>query len=54
MVTMKNEELPVCPSDGKPCWTPNKGCQMSAFGSIASDGVEEIVWTCPRFKEGSR
>lgn len=42
--------LPVCPFDGKPCLTPEKGCFQSVFGVMASDSKEEVLWVCPRFR----
>lgn len=53
LVVARNGELPICPRDGKPCLTPELGCQTDYFGAMASDGVEETAWVCPRFKEGS-
>lgn len=46
----KNRDLPVCPSDGELCLTPEKGCSSSVFGVLTSDGKDEVVWSCPRFK----
>lgn len=53
LIIAENESVLVCPSDGKPCLTPDRGCQAFAFGCMASDGEEEILWSCPRLKEGS-
>lgn len=49
----ENRDLPVCPFDGKPCLTPEKGCSASAFGVLVADGKSEVVWSCPRFKPDS-
>jgi len=48
-----NRELPICPFDGKPCLTPERGCQAVVFGFMVSDSKEELIGSCPRFKEGS-
>jgi len=45
-----NGDLPICPSDGKPCGNPERGCFQEAFGVVALDGKSEILWVCPRFK----
>ena len=37
-----------CPFDHKPCDVPNMSCSIEMFGSFASDGKEENVWSCPR------
>jgi len=46
-------DVPLCPYDGKPCPTPDRGCQMVLFGVMAKNGKEEIAWSCPRFKPDS-
>ena len=53
LIVSQKVETFVCPSDGKPCWTPEMGCFVTAFGSMAKNGVEERLWTCARFKEVS-
>jgi len=53
LVVAQNGESPACPFDGKPCLTPERGCTQHLFGTLASDGKEELVYSCPRFKEGS-
>jgi len=53
LIAVQNRELPICRYDGKPCLTPERGCQATSLGSKVSDGKEEILWSCPRFKEGS-
>lgn len=45
---MKSKSVDVCPSDGKPCLTPEK--QIVWFGVMASDGKEDIECLCSRFK----
>lgn len=45
--------MPLCPYDGKSCGTPERGCQKVAFGVTASDGDQEILWSCPRLEVGS-
>ena len=52
LVASQDRELPICPRDGKPCLTPEMGCFQHAFGVMASDGKEEIIGSCPRFKQG--
>jgi len=52
LIELQDGVLPLCRYDGEPC-PHNLGCQVSAFGVLASDGVEEVIWTCPRFKEVS-
>ena len=52
LVASQNGELPICRSDGKPCLTPEMGCQSTYFGVMASDGKEETIGACPRFKQG--
>ena len=49
---VKNVELPLCWRDGKPCLY-NLNCEISFFGCMAKNGVEEVIWFCPRFKTGS-
>jgi len=51
LVVAQSGELPICPKDGKPCFTPEMGCHATYFGAMASDGVEETAWVCPRFKK---
>ena len=48
LIASQNRDLPICPSDGKPCLTPEK--RVFWFGVMASDGVEELECACPRFK----
>jgi len=48
LIVAQNRDLPICPSDGEPCLTPEK--QIVWFGVMASDGEEEIECFCPRFK----
>ena len=48
LVAAQNKDLPICPSDGNPCLTLHR--QIIYFGVMASDGKEEIVCDCPRFK----
>jgi hypothetical protein len=48
LIDVQNRELPICPRDGEPCLTPEMGCQTTYFGSMASDGVEETAFSCPR------
>jgi hypothetical protein len=52
LIASQNRDLPICPSDGKPCLTPER--QIVWFGVMASDGKEEIVCSCPRFKPKRR
>ena len=52
LVVGQNRELPICPCDGKPCLTPEMGCEATYFGVVASDGKKETIGSCPRFKEG--
>jgi hypothetical protein len=54
LVIAENVKLPTCPSDGKPCNVPDMSCSVYAFGSFASDGNEEVVWSCPRLKKALR
>ena len=52
LIVSQNRELSMCPSDGEPCLTPER--RIVLFGVMASDGVEEIVCSCPRFKAGKK
>ena len=52
LIASQNRDLPVCPSDGELCLTPEK--QIVWFGVLASDGEEEIQCICPRFKAGKK
>ena len=54
LIAFQNRDLPICRSDGEPCLTPERGCQAFAFGVMASDGVEELIYSCPRFKAGKK
>ena len=38
----------LCPYDHKPCNVPNMSCSIELFGSFASDGKVETLWSCPR------
>ena len=40
-----------CPYDHKPCNVPNMSCSIELFGSFASDGKVETLWSCPRLKK---
>jgi hypothetical protein len=41
---IKEQKLPVCPYDRKPCYR-NMACYVSFFGCMGDD-----AWVCPRFK----
>ena len=41
------QNLPVCPYDGKPCSNLEHGCGSFTFGSLGDD----VVWRCPRLKQ---
>jgi hypothetical protein len=44
----ENGKLPTCPYDGKLCNVPDMSCSVELFGSFASDGKVETLWSCPR------
>jgi hypothetical protein len=52
LIASQNRDLAICPHDGKSCLTPER--QVVWFGVMASDGKEEIVCSCPRFKPKRR
>jgi hypothetical protein len=52
LVASQRVGLPVCPSDGEACLTPER--RVVFFGVLASDGEEEIECFCPRFKPKRR
>ena len=51
LVANQNVELPKCFVDGKPCDVQGGCCEISAFGCFASDGNDEVLWSCPRLKK---
>ena len=48
LINAENVKLPTCPYDGKPCNVPDMSCSVELFGSFASDGKVETLWSCPR------
>ena len=53
LIADQNRDLPICPYDRKPCSSPERGCEASAFGVLTSDGKDKAIWRCPRFKPDS-
>jgi hypothetical protein len=39
---------PVCPYDGCPCYSRDRGCFAQTFGVLGDD----VVWACRRFPRG--